>query len=226
MPIARLDVPAAGPGATTGSSSARGCARDRARRGLGRALGRSRIAELVAAEARHGVAGAQAAGEPSADLLQQLVAGVVAERVVDLLEAVEVHQQHRDLLAVALGGDRSACSTRSRNSTRFGSPVSESWQRLVAVELGLALERLFGELALGDVLEHADGEARLAGRVAHQRHRHVSPDGRAVLAQVALFDPVAIALAGHDVAEDVGVDPTSSGCVYIEKGRSASSSAE
>ena len=35
-------------------------------------------------------------GEAPGDLLQQLVAGVVAERVVHLLEAVEVDQQHAD----------------------------------------------------------------------------------------------------------------------------------
>ena len=38
--------------------------------------------------------------EARADLAQHLVAGVVAERVVELLEAVEVDQQQRELVAL------------------------------------------------------------------------------------------------------------------------------
>ena len=41
--------------------------------------------------------GAQRLLQPRADLAQHLVAGVMAERVVELLEAVEVDQQQRDL---------------------------------------------------------------------------------------------------------------------------------
>ena len=45
--------------------------------------------------------------EPARDLLQQAVAGVVAERVVDLLEVVEVDQHHgRGDVRAAAGGDR------------------------------------------------------------------------------------------------------------------------
>ncbi len=50
-------------------------------------------AELVAAEPRDGVLGAEPLGDPGADLVEQLVARLVPERVVDLLEAVEVEQQ-------------------------------------------------------------------------------------------------------------------------------------
>ena len=42
----------------------------------------------------------------SADDLQDVVAGGVAERVVDLLEAVEVHQHDGDAAALALGGQQ------------------------------------------------------------------------------------------------------------------------
>ena len=56
--------------------------------------------ELVAAEPRDGAAPATSTSLPR-DLAQQLVAGVVAERVVDLLEAVEVDQEDGDVLAVA-----------------------------------------------------------------------------------------------------------------------------
>ena len=65
--------------------------------------------ELVAAEARQRVAAPQRAAQPVGDLAQQPVAVVVAERVVDLLEAVEVdQQQRRDRLAA-----RSAAAQRA-----------------------------------------------------------------------------------------------------------------
>ena len=65
--------------------------------------------ELVAAQAGDDVALAQARAEALGDLLQQHVAGLVPEGVVDVLEAVEVDEQRRELLAVARGvrqGDR------------------------------------------------------------------------------------------------------------------------
>ena len=55
--------------------------------------------ELVAAEARDGVARARDLLEARGDLQQQLIADVVAEVVVDLLEAVEVDEQQRERLA-------------------------------------------------------------------------------------------------------------------------------
>ncbi len=45
--------------------------------------------------------------EPLGDLLQQAVAGVVAERVVDLLEVIEVDQHHGgDATGAAAGVER------------------------------------------------------------------------------------------------------------------------
>ena len=55
--------------------------------------------ELVAAEARHGVGGPGALHEALGRGLQQAVAGVVPERVVHVLEVVQVQEHHRDLLA-------------------------------------------------------------------------------------------------------------------------------
>ena len=64
-------------------------------------------AELVAAEAGDGVALAERLLQAVRDLLQQAVARVVAERVVDLLEVVEVDQHHgRGDVRAAAGGDR------------------------------------------------------------------------------------------------------------------------
>ena len=63
--------------------------------------------ELVTAEARHGVGLAHDLAQPVGDLDQQGVAAVVAERVVDLLEPVDVEQQQSDVVPLGLGvGDR------------------------------------------------------------------------------------------------------------------------
>ena len=66
----------------------------------------SSMRELVAAQPGHRVAAPQHLAQARPHLAQQQVAGVVAERVVDLLEAVEVDQQQRGLLALAAGHDR------------------------------------------------------------------------------------------------------------------------
>ena len=50
--------------------------------------------ELVAAQAGHGVDVAQLLAQTLGDALQQLVADRVAEAVVDVLEAVQVEEQH------------------------------------------------------------------------------------------------------------------------------------
>ena len=50
--------------------------------------------EFVAAQPRHGVAGAAAALQAARDLDEELVAGAVPEAVVDQLEAVEVEEEN------------------------------------------------------------------------------------------------------------------------------------
>ena len=61
--------------------------------------------ELVAAQARERVALADAALHARGDLLEQQVADLVAERVVDVLEAVEVDEQQRERLPAAARSD-------------------------------------------------------------------------------------------------------------------------
>ena len=64
-------------------------------------------AELVAPEARDGIAGSHGARQPAGKLDEQLVAAVVAERIVDLLEAIEVDDRHRHgALSPAAAPDR------------------------------------------------------------------------------------------------------------------------
>ena len=64
--------------------------------------------ELVAAEACGGVVGAQDVPEVVGDGDENLVAGLVSERVVDILEAVEIQIQHRH-------GRAAATRTRDRD---------------------------------------------------------------------------------------------------------------
>ena len=63
---------------------------------------RQQNAELVGAEPRDHVGREQRAAQAHADLLQQVVAAVVTERVVDLPEVFEVHVQHRQRMALLL----------------------------------------------------------------------------------------------------------------------------
>ena len=105
--------------------------------------------ELVAADARHRVAVRTVGLQPHRDLLQQLVAAGVAERVVDRLEAVEVDEQHRqrhlaalclhDHLREAVGEQRAVGQPGERVELReVGKPASLS-MRCSAVDSTLAV---------------------------------------------------------------------------------------
>ena len=84
--------------------------------------------ELVAAEARDRVRGTRRLDEALGGGLQQAVARIVAERVVDVLEVVEVEEHDRDALAASDARASSACWTRLRNRLRLASSVSGSWK--------------------------------------------------------------------------------------------------
>ena len=70
--------------------------------------------------------------EAPSDLDQQIVAEAVAEGVVDLLEAIEVHHDHADRGSRAASALAIHVARWSRNSVRFGRPVRLSWRGLVA----------------------------------------------------------------------------------------------
>ena len=55
-------------------------------------------AELVSTETRHEIALGDRLPEAIARMDEELVAGAMTERVIDLLEPVEVDQEHRDRL--------------------------------------------------------------------------------------------------------------------------------
>jgi hypothetical protein len=58
--------------------------------------------ELVAAEPRHGVTRTRDVFQTDRELLEHSIAGMVAQRVVDVLEAVEVEQHQCEAGAIAL----------------------------------------------------------------------------------------------------------------------------
>ncbi len=82
--------------------------------------------ELVAAEARDGVARTHSCPEPGPDGAQQGVAGAVAEAVVDDLEPVEVEEQHQRPPVTALGA-----AQRPREPVEERVPVGQVGERVV-----------------------------------------------------------------------------------------------
>ena len=115
-------------------------------------------AELVAGQARHHAA-ARGVLEPLGHLDQKLVAVRVTEDVVDLLEAVEVDAQNRELLAGAFAG-----------LDHLGQRLEESGtvrQVGEAVVIGHVRHARLGLPAVGDVLVGLDQILRLAGIAQH-----------------------------------------------------------
>ena len=81
--------------------------------------------ELVAADAGDRIDLAHAGAQRAPHLLEQEIAGRVAQGVVDVLEAVEVQQQQRrHVAAPAHAGDR--LIEPLKEQTRLGSPVRAS----------------------------------------------------------------------------------------------------
>ncbi len=96
--------------------------------------------ELVTAQAGHDVVVTQHRRQPGPDLLQQLIAEMVAQGVVDLLEVVEVHEHHRDAALPQAGGVDSLREPRLEHHA-----VGEARERVVH-RLVLVLGLLRGEL--------------------------------------------------------------------------------
>ena len=108
--------------------------------------------EFVAAEAGDHVGLAHAALEPSAIDLQQLVADRMAQRVVDVLEVIEIEIMHGELIVAALGaGEFELAAVREMPRGSEGRSGSRC-------EPALQFSRA-AQLALGDVGEDAfDGD--------------------------------------------------------------------
>ncbi len=96
--------------------------------------GRQHHRELIAAEPRDRIGRAQRVAQARRHFLQHLIAGVMPERVVDLLEAIEIEQQHGEALVIAM-----------RAQDRLLQPIEEQravgqvGERVVVGEIGDAL---------------------------------------------------------------------------------------
>ena len=124
--------------------------------------------ELIAAEARDHVDLAHTGGQALCHCAQNLIAGVVAEAVIDVLEAVEVEEQDRQHLAAALGALQCLVELLAEQAAvrQFGE----------FVVVGKEARALFLLFAFSDVLQHADHPARgtvfVANHVAAGKHVH------------------------------------------------------
>jgi len=81
--------------------------------------------ELVAREASEGVARSKHCLDPSTDSDQELIARLMPRTVVDLLELVEVDEEHGDGLARTPTREEGMFDALE-GRVRFGSPVRES----------------------------------------------------------------------------------------------------
>ena len=127
--------------------------------------------ELVAALAGEDVAAADELADAARGLAQHLVAGRVAERVVDELEVVEVEVEERDRLAGAARADEVQAQLLLELRA-----VRQAGERVVVGEVG---DLRLGAAALGDVLAGAQDGDDLALVVAQ---RAVAPRDLAVVA--------------------------------------------
>ena len=143
--------------------------------------------EFVTAKTCHGVGLAQAAEQPGGHLGQKLVAHVVAQGVVQVLEVVQVDEQQGTELQRACAG-----SHRALQPIEQHAPVGQARERVVKRQ---ALDLSLGAFALGDV----HGEA-----VAHHRAIRLAVGNRIgdmpALAAVGHENPV-LTLPGHQMAQ-------------------------
>ena len=106
--------------------------------------------ELVAAVPREGIAFAQAGLQPPSDLLQELIAGLVAEGVVHHLEAVDVDEQHREAVILVAPG----AIERVAQQIEEQRPVRQPGERVVP---GVVRHPLHQRAVAGDVVHQPGG---------------------------------------------------------------------
>ncbi len=130
--------------------------------------------ELVAAGPVDRAQVADVALDPLGHLLQQLIADVVAQRVVDVLEQIQIDEQHRDTGA-AMGG----VGDRLRQRLVELEAVGQGGQRVVMRQIGHArAERaLLGDVAQDHDRSHQAVVVPVQGRdgALHQHPSAVPP---------------------------------------------------
>ena len=110
--------------------------------------------EFVPSDAGDGVALPDAAPQPRRNRLQQLVAGGMAEGIVDVLEVIEVQKQHREHESVAMRPRESLLEAVEQKH-----PVGKPRQTVVMRHV---VDELLGLLALDGVPDGAGEQAAVA----------------------------------------------------------------
>ena len=153
--------------------------------------------ELVAAEPRHRRVRAAHGLDPVRDLHEQRVADLVAERVVDRLEPVDVEQQHRRDAAGAVQPGQCLVEpvVEQRPVRQPGQGVGER----EPLELGLLAQPLADVHRVGDEVE------RLPVRTVHHGAGDPGVHDAAVPVQVALLERHRLVLAVRQPGELAGV---------------------
>ena len=159
--------------------------------------------ELVPAEPGDGVPGADRRPQPVGHLPQQRVAGLVAEGVVDRLEAVEVDEddRRRDVPPVT-------AAQGLADAVGEEGPVGQAGEGVVE---GLVGQRLLGALAVGDVRDVDDDTAdvRVGAQVGQP---HADPPLLAVVAPARELGVHDGAAGRHRLVEHTpGLDPVDAG---------------
>ena len=131
---------------------------------LGQALGLAQRAhvveqhdELVAAEARQRIALAHAGRQALRDDAQQVVTGFVASRVIHLLEAIQIQEQHSDL--ARLVGLTGRLLHHGLHALREISAVVQAGERITLRE---ERELLLVQPAIAELVAHAETAERKA----------------------------------------------------------------
>ncbi len=144
--------------------------------------------ELVAAQPRQAVGVSQRTREPPRGLGEDGVAGLVAEPVVDGLEAVEVEQEQRHLLVVV---------TLAQGLLELVDEAGAVVEPGQGIPVGSRQQRLLGIPALADVLD-LDVEVRLA-LVRHHHGGRADPHGGAIRARRRTLEDRGITLAAPEL---------------------------
>ena len=110
--------------------------------------------ELVAAEAGDGVLFPGQLPQPRGHFEQDLIAGAVAQAVVDALEMIQVDEQQ-----CATGAGAFGCGNRLAHPVEQQTAVGEPGQ---GIEKGELLDGLLGRLALGDIRYRAAHHDQIA----------------------------------------------------------------
>jgi len=130
--------------------------------------------EFIAAQPRHRVGELDAASQALGDLLQQQVALVVAQRVVEHLELVHV-DEHQGAVATHRHTERHHLF----EPVEQHQPVGQAGQRVVERQLVNGVSR---DLALRDVPAHGHPVAQLVGRGGDLHNFQFKPEAAAVFA--------------------------------------------